>query len=73
MAASKTVLAWLGWLGVVAGVVVFLGGLMGRAFEAEYGGTVEGEMIVPNVTIAIGVLLIVVGVVSLVQRSKTDS
>lgn len=72
MAASKRALAWTGWLALIVGVIVALAGLMGRAFEAEYGGTVEGEMLVPNLTIAIGLVLVGIGVVRLVMRYRDD-
>ena len=73
MAARSSVLGWVGSLCLVIGTVVALAGWLGRGFEAEYGGTIEGEMIVPNVTIAVGVLLFVVGIVVLVSRSRSRS
>ena len=73
MAANRRSLGCLGGLSLVVGPIVVLAGLAGRAFQTEYSNTVEPNMSTPNTTIAIGVILIILGIALLVWRFKVTS
>lgn len=73
MAASKWRLGCLSGLSLVIGPILVLAGFFGRAAQTMYSDSTEPSMLAPNMTIVIGVALILTGIALIVWRVKSTS